>query len=202
MRIERASAKAVRYAIMTWHYSKSVPLVQIAYSVFNDADEWCGVICYSIGANNSISKPYNLAQGQVIELVRVALNGKQECTSKAVAMSLRAIKKDAPLVRLIVSYADTGQGHVGTIYQATNWIFAGSTTPARCYLVNGVKVHERTIQSKGVKQNIDAVRKSLDANAIIIYDEPKHKYLYPLTKDMKKLCETLRKPYPKKHQNL
>ena len=123
MRLEKASTKAIRYAIMNWHYSKSVPMVQVAYAVFNDQMEWCGVICYGIGATMNIAKPYKLAGGEVVELVRVALNGKQGSTSKAVSISLRLLKKDAPLAKMVVSYADSEQGHFGTMYQASNWYF-------------------------------------------------------------------------------
>ena len=93
MRLEKASAKAIRYAILNWHYSKSVPLVQLAYAVFNSKNEWCGVICYGIGATNNIGKPYGLVQGQIVELLRMALNGKQESTTKALAISLKLLSK-------------------------------------------------------------------------------------------------------------
>lgn len=106
MRLEIASTKAIKYAIMNWHYSKSLPCVQIAYAVFNELNEWCGIIAYSIGANKLIGSQYNLQVGSCIELVRVALNGKQDCTSKAIAISLKLLKRDCPLVKLVVSYAD------------------------------------------------------------------------------------------------
>ena len=67
-----------------------------------------------------------MANGEVLELVRVALNGKQPCTSECVAASLKQIHKDAPQVKLVVSYADMDQEHIGTIYQATNWLYLGN----------------------------------------------------------------------------
>jgi len=186
MILKKASAKAVRYAIMNWHYSKSVPMVQVAYAVFNDKEEWCGVICYSIGANNNIAKPYKLNQGEVIELVRVALNGKQESTSKALSISLKLIKKDAPLVKLIVSYADTEQGHAGTIYQATNWYFTESKKGS-VPILNGKRVHKRTYSIvHGSYSGIEMVE-----------TKEKHKYIYPLDKSLIPLCKELSKPYPK-----
>ena len=99
MRLEKASGTAIRYACLNFHYSRAVPQIRIGYSVFNDQDEWCGVVLYSNGANPRIAQEYGLVQGQVIELVRVALNGKQECTSQALGKSLRLLKKDAPAVK-------------------------------------------------------------------------------------------------------
>lgn len=46
MRISKASTKAITYACQNFHYSKSVPTVQFAYNIYNDNDEWCGVIVY------------------------------------------------------------------------------------------------------------------------------------------------------------
>ena len=51
--------------------------------------------------------------GEVMELVRVALNGKQPCTSECVGAAIRQLHKDEPQVKLIVSYADMDQGHSG-----------------------------------------------------------------------------------------
>jgi hypothetical protein len=109
VRIARANTKAINYACKNFHYSKSVPAVQYGYNVYNDNDEWCGVILYGGGANNNMPKSFGKNAGEVLELVRVALNGKQETTSKAVAMSLKQLHKDNPLCQIVVSYADHRQ---------------------------------------------------------------------------------------------
>lgn len=173
MKLSKANAKAIHYAIMHWHYSKSIPSISLAYNVYNDKEEWCGVVCYGRGANNNIAKSYKLGQGEVVELVRVALNGKQEMTSKAVAISLRLLKKDAPFVKLVVSYADTKQGHKGIIYKASNWKFVGeSIAESAIDPADGKVKHTRTLHSiygsiKGFKR---------------VVDKPKLKYIYILDK--------------------
>lgn len=148
MKLTIATPKAVRYACLNFHYAKAVPVSPLAYNVFNEKNEWCGVIIYSYGANNCIAMPYGLSQGEVVELVRVALNGKQECTSQAVAMSLKLLRKDAPNVRLVVSYADCDQSHLGTIYQATNWIYVGTVyqnSKDSSWVIKGKRYHGRII---------------------------------------------------------
>ena len=162
MTLTRATHKAVKYACMNFHYAKAVPVSPLAYNVFNDNDEWCGVIIYSYGANNNIGTKFNLNQGEIVELVRVALNGKQGATSKAVSMSLKKLHGDAPYVRLVVSYADKDQSHLGTIYQATNWIYVGevmSNHHDSSWIVNGKRYHGRIIsdwvKSRGGAQRIN-----------------------------------------------
>lgn len=63
MKLTRATPQAVRYACMNYHYARAVPVNTIGYNVYNDADEWCGVVLYGTGANNQIGREYNLPQG-------------------------------------------------------------------------------------------------------------------------------------------
>jgi len=197
MRLEKASGKAIRYACMMFHYAKAVPQIRLGYSVFNDAGEWCGVILYSNGANPQIASEFDLVQGQVIELVRVALNGKQEATSKALGMSLQMLKKDAPLVEVVVSFADRNQGHIGTIYQATNWFYIDERANERGIFLNGKLTHRRSINKKYGTSTLSWLRDNVDKNAEIIKGKSKIKYVFPLTKNQRKILSIIAKPYPK-----
>ena len=211
MRLTRANNDAVRYACMHFHYAKAVPVNTIGYNVYNDADEWCGVVLFGTGANNCIGTEYKLPQGGVLELVRVALNGKQEHTSQAVALALKELKKDCPLCRLVVSYADCDQDHLGTIYQATNWIYVGArlqNTTDASWVVNGKRYHGRVIsdwvRSKGGLHGMtrrEFLRKFYDPNATEFITKGKRKYLMPMDKQMRKQILPLAKPYPKADEN-
>ena len=204
MKLEKASYKAIKYACLNFHYAKAVPGPVFGYSVFNDKNEWCGVIVYGHGACPHIGSPYGLKQGEVIELVRVALNGKQEFTSKAVAMSLKLIKKDLPLCKLVVSYADLDQNHIGTIYQATNWYFVGISNENKksSFLINGKKVHCKTVgnicKRRGLPRTIENIKNIYKTDDVEYYiTKGKIKYLYPLCDETRRLCEKLKQDYIK-----
>lgn len=191
MRLTKASAKAIEFACKNYHYSKSVPSVQYAYNIYNDAEEWCGVILYGGGANNNMPKAFGKNAGEVLELVRVALNGKQEQTSKAVALSLKMLHKENPLVSIVVSYADHRQKHMGIIYQATNWLYLGaSMTNVMQYLYNGKWTHNRSIDSL---RNGKELKKILPKRA----NSNKFKYLYCFDKKERSEWAKKAKPYPK-----
>lgn len=204
MKLEVASLKAMRYACLNFHYLKSMPVNPFGYSVFNNKNEWCGVVIYSYGANNNIHKPFNLKRGNVLELTRVALNGKQEITSKVLSISLNLIKKDAPLCKLIVSYADIDNGHIGVIYQATNWYYVGTSNKNGSWIILGKKYHGKTI-SNWIKANgglggmsiKDYIKQNYDKNAYPHITMGKIKYLYPLDKSLVPLCQSLKKKYLK-----
>ena len=202
MRISKGTYQGAKYAVETWHYSHAIPSAQYIYNVWNDDNQWCGVIIYSTGATPHIATPFDKWQGQVRELVRVALNGNQGHgnTSTAVAMSLKALHREAPWIDIVVSYADLDQGHAGTLYQATNWIYTGLTNAnvRGAFIVNGKKVHPKTLHSRGYKQSLLWLRENVDPNAEEFITLGKHKYVYPMTKKIRKRLMLLSVPYPKK----
>lgn len=192
MKLTKANSKAINYACKNFHYSKSIPTVQYAYNVYNNQEEWCGVILYGGGANNNLAKSFNLYNGEILELERVALNGKQEQTSKAVALSLKLLRKENPVVKMIVSYADHRQNHLGIIYQATNWLYLGQTiTSDTQYYYNGKWTHERTINSK---KNRNQLKKMLPKRQ----NSNKFKYIYCFDKQLREKYLKEAKQYPNK----
>lgn len=197
--LKRATPEAVRYACLNFHYAKTVPSSSYAYNVYND-DIWCGCIIYGGGANHYIAAPFGMKNGEVFELVRVALNGKQTCTSECVAASLRQIHKDAPQLKIIVSYADADQEHYGIIYQATNWIYLGLTdkgdTPA--FIVHGKRMHRKTCHSRGWIQNEQWLREHVDPKAKALVTKGKRKYIFVFDKKLRKEWQKKSLPYPKK----
>lgn len=201
MRISIATPKAIRYACMNFHYAKAVPAVQYGFNIFNDDDEWCGVILYGGGANHNISNEFGVCAGEILELVRCALNGKQGHgnTSKAVAMSMKKLHQINPLVKILISYADLDQDHAGIIYQATNWIYLGQTNTddVSAYIINGKKTHRKSVYSKYGRQDFDWILKNVDPNAEKFYTKGKHKYIYCFDKTLRKQYQKKAMPYPK-----
>ena len=204
MRLTMANAKAIKHACLKFHYAKSVPSVQYGFNVYNDDDEWCGVICYGVGATPNIGKPFGLMQGEILELVRVALNGKQKATSECVAASLRELHRIDPLLKMVVSYADLDQDHAGTIYQATNWIYLGirNSGSRGAFIINGKKTHPRTIGSMGGVQSLKWVQENLDPNATEFYTKGKHRYIFIFDKRLRKQWLKQSQPYPKKRSEM
>lgn len=200
MRLEKASWKAIKYACLKFHYARRLPAQpMVGYSVFNSKEEWCGVVIFNNGMGN-IEKPYNLKKGQVSELVRVALNGKQQTTTKVVATAVRLFKKSTPLVKLLVSYADSDKNHKGIIYQAMNWFFISSHRTSDQYIdpKTGQDIHSRSHSRTGYKKQFGTIKKVKKTGLLIrIRKGVKHKYIYPLTKDMRKYCKSISNPYPK-----
>lgn len=200
LRLDYCDNKAARHAVMRWHYSRAMPAFKLVRVGVWEAGRFVGAILYGVGANRHIARPFNLESTQVCELVRVALApGREHPTSKCVAISLRMLKRQSPGLRLIVSYADAGQGHVGTIYQATNWLFLGAATQP--YLkVKGKVEHPRTLYDRYGRggQSLPWLRANVDPNAQRVPMPAKLKYIKPLDAEMRQHLAPQAQPYVKK----
>lgn len=208
MRISRANNNAMKYACRNFHYSKVLPAINFGYNVFNDKDEWCGCIIFGYGANKALGKEFRLYQGEVFELTRVALNGKQEQTSKALSMCIKQFHKDYNMCKLIVSYADVNHNHLGIIYQATNWIYVGlcNVGMKSGFIINGKIVHNRQVSTILMKykfecSRLEQLKKIYGEDVFYQENHGKQKYLYCFDKRLKKEIEKQRKPYPKSDEN-
>jgi hypothetical protein len=92
------------------------------------------------------------------------------------------------------------QGHIGGIYQASNWVFTGITNSKYSYIDKyGHKWHDRLVSESGfVKANGKVTKAPKPSECTKWYEPGKYRYLMPLDDDMRKQIELLKKPYPKK----
>ena len=198
LRIDWATHEAARYACEKWHYSKSVPVPPLVkIGVFED-EKFIGVVIFSRGASSNLLKPYGLAQTEGCELTRIALTTHKTPVSRIVRLAIAFLKKRSPTLRLIVSFADPHQGHVGGVYQAGNWIYCGTTSKSKEFWLGGKRLHSRQISEKGWNIQQGNVRKTPKPSECKVIETPgKHRYLMPLDDEMRAKIAPLAKPYPK-----
>ena len=195
-----AGHTAARFAVEKWHYSQSLPVGKtVKIGVWEDR-KFIGVVLFSRGANNNIGKPYQLAQTEVCELVRVALQEHGTPVTRIIKIALRMLMQQSPGVRLVVSYADANQGHHGGIYQGGNWLYSGVSDTDGGQMVFGRQMHRKTVRSKYGTSSLEWLRKNIDPNATAVKALPKHRYLMPLDKEMAKQIAHLAKEYPKREK--
>jgi hypothetical protein len=193
LRIDWASHDAAKFACANWHYSQSMPVGKTVKVGAWERGEFVGVVVFAYGANNNIGKPFALSQDECCELVRVALRKHDSAVSRIVAISIAFLKRKCPGIRLLVSYADTAQGHHGGIYQAGNWLFCGTSEGATQYVLNGRVVHSMQVQTF-----IRAGKVKSRGGLATVKAGNKHKYLMPLDDEMRAKIAPLAKPYPKR----
>lgn len=205
MRVDWCTHDAAKFAVERWHYSQCMPVGKTVRIGAWEDGQFIGVVLFGRGANRDLLAPYGLDQTEGAELTRVALRTHQTPVTRIVAIALRFLRQACPGLRLVVSFADPEQGHVGGIYQGGGWIYTGMSTPADEYIVNGERMHGRSLRAlraadprakKGMN-TIAWARLALDPNIRKIYGSSKHRYLMPLDDSVRRLVARVAKPYPK-----
>lgn len=202
LRVAPISFDAAKYAVMHWHYSRAMPVAKLYKIGAWEAGRFIGCVLFSRGATRELGWPYGLDQTSCVELTRVALRDHVAPVSQIVAEAIRLVKRNNPGLRLIVSFADENQGHHGGIYQAGNWIYAGPVK-RKSFRVNGEIVHPRTLTARynprgGHGQSLKWLRANVDPDACTVEVPPKHRYLMPLDRKMRRQIAGLAQPYPER----
>jgi hypothetical protein len=196
MRLELCSREAARKACRRWHYSRKMPAGEAVFIGVWEDGRFIGAVIFSHGANRHIADPFGLSQEQVCELTRIAMDTHQVPVTRVVAIALRFLKKLCPGLRVVISYADSEQGHLGKIYQAGNWIYTGESIQSGVRL-NGERLHKKTVSGRYGTCDIEVLRKTVDPEARWESYDPKFRYVYPLDPWIRGQLEGERRPYPK-----
>ena len=142
------------------HYAKRMCPISYAFGLYEN-NQLVGVVTYGVPASPFLCMGVCGEEHKdiVLELNRLCLNdGIKNGASFLVGKSLQMLPKPT----IVVSYADTSMNHVGYIYQASNFIFTG-TTKERTDMAGEDGKHSR--HNLGISQN--RVNRSA-----------KHRYIY------------------------
>jgi len=136
---------------------------------------------------------------RLYELSRVVVQSKtKNASSFLIGNSLKQLE---PKPCAVVSFADSEQNHCGYIYQATNWIYTGSTVSHdHLYIVDGKRTHPMTLRDAGILNPKEWAKNN---NIQTVKPYPKHRYFFIVGNkfDKKKMLQKLKYPvinkYPK-----
>ena len=113
-----------RHLVIKYHYSGRVPGIKYCWGL-KERGKLVGCVLYSIPASytlcNGVCGPEY--RGYVLELSRLVINTKAKNAASFLIGGSLHLLPDA----IVVSYADCNAhvGHVGYVYQATNWLYTG-----------------------------------------------------------------------------
>ena len=194
LRVEPVLAKDAEPWLLARHYAKRMCPISFAFGAYRDT-VLVGVVTYGTPASPHLCRGICGEEwsDKVLELNRLCCENTSNVASMLVGRSLRQL----PEPSIVVSYADTAQGHVGYIYQATNFIYTGQTdsdrkTP-RGDRIAGIG------HSRHLGRMADG---TVDKSLGIVRRLPKHRYVFPCgtAKQRAQIRAALRyavEPYPK-----
>ncbi len=103
--------------------------------------------------------------------------------------------------KFLVSYSDPAAGHIGTIYQATGWLYTGlSEAMPLCDLGDGIPRHSRSVSHAFGTHSIKYLL-SQGVNVTLVSQCAKHRYIYFVDPEWRSRFKTPILPYPKREVN-
>jgi hypothetical protein len=197
--VKQIDYKTAMNIIVEKHYLHRKAPCSIAFGLFHGIGGGCnmllGVICYGTPSSSSLRKGIAGEENthNVIELTRlwvddcVPRNGESFLIGRTLSLCGKPI---------VVSYAEIQQGHIGTVYQATNWLYTGLSAKRTNWTVEGIDKHCQTLADKYTVAEI----KEKYGDKFTLVDRPrKHRYVFINAKGKKKkqfLSQLKYKTYP------
>ncbi len=188
-------------------------------NVLGEREKLIGCLIYGfpVGAKAPTSVCEGLTKDNILELTRLYCDDGygSNIESFALGQSFKWLKENDKAIKVLLSYADNGQEHLGGIYQATNWIYQGLNTDIALMPNYGISVqkdpykwiHSRSVFTKWGSGNLEHLRREIGKDGYTEFwrreEPPKHRYIQLIPQDkrekkdlMKRLKHPIRE-YPK-----
>jgi hypothetical protein len=215
--VREISKNVARDFIEAHHYTHKFSSTRYALGVFYVEDtehmffaganeKLIGCMTYGHPVSNRTvdSITDGLELDEVLELTRLcALDGYgKNLESYVIAQSFDWLRKNAPEVKVLVSYADPEQAHTGGIYRATNWLYQGcgysKLMPDYSIRINedDLWTHSRTVGARWGNKSVENLAKSIGQTFYRKEETAKHRYIYFLVgkKEKKRMMKNLKIP--------
>ncbi len=174
------------------HYSgKVVPNSNLHFGCFLD-NKLHGVMSYgpSINKKGTINLVEGTGWNEFIELNRMAFDDylPKYSESRCIAISIRLIKKNAPHIKWIISFADGTQCGDGTIYRASGFKLVGVAKNAGICKLNNKVVHIKKTYDLGLTSSFlkksDIPKLEMQGYKVEMLKGYQLKYIYLIDKSM------------------
>ncbi len=181
------------------HYLHSMPAgTRLAFGAFVGDLLW-GAVSLGVGPINAHRLVDGADRPDCLTLTRLWLNDTlpRNSESRVLGLAIRALRKFTG-VKFLLSYADPAAGHVGYIYQATNWLYTGLSEPQPLMdLGDGVARHTRSVASALGTHSVRYLRQH-GLGARMIPQAAKHRYVVFVDPTWRDRLRVPVLPYPKK----
>ncbi len=188
--------------LLVRHYAKRMCSISYAFGAWRDKS-LIGVVTYGTPASATLRNGICGEEwsSKVLELNRLCCENTKNTASILVGRSLRML----PRPSIVVSYADIDQGHVGYIYQATNFLYTGLSAKRTDWKIKGREhLHGATVadESRGQENRAEWMREKYGDDFYLKERARKHRYIYLCggktnRESMRKALRYSVEPFPK-----
>ena len=192
------SHKVAKALLERSHYLHSLPGgTRLAFGVFSGS-RLLGVITVGAGPPNAHRLVEGAGRNQCATLTRLWLSDElpRNSESRVLGVVLRALVRHTDL-KFLLSYADPAQGHRGTIYQASNWLYTGLSDATPLYDIgDGRARHSRSLAHAYGTHSVAHFRRH-GVPIRVVPQVAKHRYFYFLDPSWRSRLRVPALPYPK-----
>lgn len=209
-KVKPVRSRLAEQIILKYEWLGTMAATSLHYGLF--FGPYCaGVTCVgkAVTAGNNIHSPFAIEREELLVLARGACVhwAPPGSNSKLVSWTTRLIPKSKPHAKLLLAYADTDAGEIGTIYQACNWTYIGLSGWVPQFVAPNGRIYDGRIISyyaqrgrvSWVQQRDEMVKQGWKEQR----SNPKHRYVALLDKSDKALAarlERMSRPYPKRKE--
>jgi len=194
--ISRVEAKKI---IVRNHYSHTLPGgTKMCFGIMRNG-KLLGAMVFGVGPFYGYKLVNGASPDDVVTLTRLWMSDElpRNSESKVLGLALQSLRKDTSL-KFVIAYSDPTFGHLGTIYQATNWLYSGLSSATPLYDIgDGMLHHSRSLAHELGSHSIRYLT-SQGVNARIVPQQAKHRYIYFLDQSYRPRLAVPVLPYPRK----
>jgi hypothetical protein len=179
------------------HYLHSYPGgTKLAFGAFL-GPRLMGDLTLGVGPINAHLLLDDATPDDCLTLTRLWLSDElpKNSESRFIGVVLRSLRKHTDL-KFLLAYADPSRGHVGTIYQATGWLYTGLSQATPLYdLGDGRQHHSRSVGDVFGSHGLAHLRRQ-GVQVQLVPQQPKHRYMYLLDPLWRSRVRAPVLPYP------
>jgi len=155
------------------HYARRMCPISYAFGAYISG-KMVGVVTYGTPPSSTLLKGVcgEEWKDKVLELNRLCCDNSKNMASWLVGQSLRLLPKPS----IVVSFADAGQGHVGYVYQATNFVYTGMSSKFIDPKVRGLEHQHHATYANG--KTFEQLRQEFGDRLYFVERSRKHRYVY------------------------
>ena len=207
-KVQEITFKDAKKIIMKYEWLQSMPHrfgYRVAHGIFFDGILGGALVYAQPQVRSKGLFNFDFGTKSIIQLSRgaCAFWTPKDTASKIIAESTKILKKEG--VKAIVAYCTPEAGEIGTIYQASNFIYYGQTQSSYEYYIDKRWMGERSfahkkkwlknIQDQKIKKMYEESFEKIKKRKV----KPRYKYIKILNKKAKKMFLHKSLDYPKRN---
>jgi hypothetical protein len=209
--VRPVSRRMAEQIIMKYEWLGTMATTSLHFGLFF-GPHCAGVTCVGTSSTGDVNAAvgFGVASSELATLARGACVhwAPPGSNSKLIAWTCRLLARERRH-KLIVAYADTDAGEIGTVYQAAGWVYIGRGAIGTQYVAPNGRVYDMKVvyDTRRRAGTVGTVRWSAQRDALVASGwtiqptNPKHRYVCVLDGSDRALVERIesrRQPYPKR----